>query len=167
MDEPTFLRMLQDEPGNLQLRLVYSDWLEEHGDDRAAYIRLMNEYRQIEKKLAEMERLLQTQEPPISNHWLDIVFPLDIPSPAVGQCYLAPTPDAPPFVSVGTRVAPASVVCIIESMKIWNEITAGFHGVVTKILVAHDSAVDYGQILFRIARPDELPIGPADDLDNW
>jgi acetyl-CoA carboxylase biotin carboxyl carrier protein len=73
-----------------------------------------------------------------------------IKSPTPGTFYSAPTPDAEPFVRVGSRVTPTSVVCIIEAMKIFNEIQAECSGVVTEILVENQQPVEYGQVLFRV-----------------
>jgi acetyl-CoA carboxylase biotin carboxyl carrier protein len=76
-----------------------------------------------------------------------------IPSPMVGTLYSSPNPDAPLFVQVGTRVTPDTVVCIIEAMKVFNEIRAEISGVIEQILVANEQAVEYGQPLFSV-RPD-------------
>ena len=78
---------------------------------------------------------------------------LEITSPMVGSFYLAPSPDAPPFVSVGTSVGPDSVVCIVEAMKVFNEIKAELSGTIEKILVKNEQAVEYGQALFLV-RPN-------------
>jgi acetyl-CoA carboxylase biotin carboxyl carrier protein len=73
-----------------------------------------------------------------------------IKSPTPGTFYSAPTPDSEPFVRVGTRVTPTTVVCLIEAMKIFNEITADTSGVVTEILVENQQPVEYGQPLFNV-----------------
>jgi acetyl-CoA carboxylase biotin carboxyl carrier protein len=73
-----------------------------------------------------------------------------IKSPTPGTFYASPSPDAEPFVRVGTRVTPTSVVCIIEAMKIFNEITADCTGVVTEVLVENQQPVEYGQVLFKV-----------------
>lgn len=73
-----------------------------------------------------------------------------IKSPTPGTFYAASGPDAAPFVRVGSRVTPATVVCIIEAMKIFNEIQAECTGVITDILVENQQAVEYGQVLFRV-----------------
>lgn len=74
----------------------------------------------------------------------------EIKSPTPGTFYAAASPDAPPFVKAGARVTPTSVVCVIEAMKIFNEITAECAGVVTEVLVENQQAVEYGQVLFRV-----------------
>jgi acetyl-CoA carboxylase biotin carboxyl carrier protein len=73
-----------------------------------------------------------------------------IKSPTPGTFYAASGPDAPPFVAVGTRVTPSTVVCIIEAMKIFNEIQAECSGVITKVLAQNQQPVEYGQVLFEV-----------------
>ena len=73
-----------------------------------------------------------------------------IPSPLVGTFYRAGSPDADPFVAVGSRVNKDTVVCIIEAMKVMNEIKAETSGVVKKILVENATAVQFGQPMFLI-----------------
>ncbi|MGB9868083.1 MAG: acetyl-CoA carboxylase biotin carboxyl carrier protein [Bacillota bacterium] len=77
---------------------------------------------------------------------------IDVCAPMVGTFYRAPTPDAPPFVEVGTRVKPGQTLCIIEAMKLMNEITADVAGKVVEILVENGQPVEYGQVLFRLAK---------------
>lgn len=76
-----------------------------------------------------------------------------IKAPIVGTFYRAPSPDADPFVSVGQHVTPDTVVCIIEAMKVMNEIKAEVKGTIRKILVDNATAVQYGQPLFLV-EPD-------------
>lgn len=75
---------------------------------------------------------------------------LTIKSPTVGTFYLAPTPSDPPFVTVGSVVKPDSVVCVIEAMKVFNQIPAEIGGTIVEVLVANGDAVEYGQPLFRV-----------------
>lgn len=74
----------------------------------------------------------------------------EIRSPMVGTFYAAPEPGAEPYVKVGQRVAPGQTVCIIEAMKIMNEIEAELGGVVREIAVENAQPVEFGQILYRI-----------------
>jgi acetyl-CoA carboxylase biotin carboxyl carrier protein len=74
----------------------------------------------------------------------------DVSSPMVGTFYRAPAPDAEPFVRVGDRVEKGDVVCIIEAMKVLNEIETEVAGVVREILVENAQPVEYGQPLFLI-----------------
>lgn len=73
-----------------------------------------------------------------------------IDSPMVGVFYSAPNPDSAPFVSLGQEVKKGDVVCIIEAMKIMNEITAEESGKITEVLVNNGDVVEYGQPMFRI-----------------
>ncbi|MDO4562553.1 MAG: acetyl-CoA carboxylase biotin carboxyl carrier protein [Clostridia bacterium] len=73
-----------------------------------------------------------------------------VPSPMVGIFYRASSPDAKPFVEVGASVKKGDVLCIIEAMKLLNEITADCDGTVEKICVEDGAMVEYGQILFII-----------------
>lgn len=75
-----------------------------------------------------------------------------IPSPIVGTFYRSRSPNAEPFVAVGSTVGPDSVVCIIEAMKLMNEIQAEAAGVVAKIYVENGQPVEYGQPLFGISK---------------
>jgi acetyl-CoA carboxylase biotin carboxyl carrier protein len=75
---------------------------------------------------------------------------LEVKSPMVGTYYGAPEPGAPPYVSAGSRVAKGQVLCIIEAMKIMNEIESEFAGVVREVLANDAHPVEYGQVLFRV-----------------
>src|SRR5688572_27600692 len=75
---------------------------------------------------------------------------LEVKSPMVGTYYSAPEPGAKPYVSVGSRIAKGQILCIIEAMKIMNEIESEFSGVVTEVSVQDAHPVEYGQVLFRI-----------------
>ena len=74
----------------------------------------------------------------------------DITSPMVGTLYRSPSPDAPPFVDVGTKVTEDTVVCIIEAMKVMNEIKAETNGVIAEVVVENGKPVQFGQALFRV-----------------
>jgi acetyl-CoA carboxylase biotin carboxyl carrier protein len=75
---------------------------------------------------------------------------LTIKSPTPGTFYAASSPDAEPFVRVGSKVTPTTAVCVIEAMKILNEITADCSGVITEVLVENQQAVEFGQVLFKV-----------------
>ena len=75
-----------------------------------------------------------------------------IPSPLVGTFYRASSPDADPFVQVGSRVNKDTVVCIIEAMKVMNEIKAETSGVVKRILIENATAVQFGEPMFLIEK---------------
>ncbi|NQZ56843.1 MAG: acetyl-CoA carboxylase biotin carboxyl carrier protein [Lentisphaeraceae bacterium] len=73
-----------------------------------------------------------------------------IESPLVGTFYSKPSPEAPEFVKVGDEIKEGSVLCIVEAMKVMNEITAEFDHVISEILVSDGEAVEYGQPLFKV-----------------
>ena len=75
---------------------------------------------------------------------------IPIKSPTPGTFYAAPDAGAEPFVKVGSRVAPNTVVCIIEAMKIFNEIQAECTGVIVEINVENQQPVEFGQVLFKV-----------------
>lgn len=73
-----------------------------------------------------------------------------VKSPMVGTFYRSPSPDNPPFIDIGSKVDEKSVVCIIEAMKIMNEIQAEIRGTVVEMLVENGQPVEYGQRLFKV-----------------
>jgi len=75
---------------------------------------------------------------------------LEVKSPMVGTYYYAPEPGANQYVTIGDRISKGQTLCIIEAMKIMNEIESEFDGVVREILVDNAQPVEYGQVLFRI-----------------
>lgn len=75
---------------------------------------------------------------------------VEIKSPMIGTIYRAPSPESGNYVEVGTEVHPDTVVCIIEAMKVMNEIKAEAKGVITQVLVENAKPVEFGQALFKI-----------------
>jgi acetyl-CoA carboxylase biotin carboxyl carrier protein len=75
---------------------------------------------------------------------------IEVKAPIVGTFYRAPSPEAEPFVKEGDAVKKGQVLCIIEAMKLMNEIESEVSGVVRKILVSNGEPVEYGQVLFLI-----------------
>jgi acetyl-CoA carboxylase biotin carboxyl carrier protein len=75
---------------------------------------------------------------------------LEIKSEAIGTFYSRPNPESEPYVKVGARVTPTTVVGLIEAMKMFNEITAGVSGVIAEVVVENQQAVEYGTVLFRV-----------------
>jgi acetyl-CoA carboxylase biotin carboxyl carrier protein len=75
---------------------------------------------------------------------------IDIKSPMIGTFYRAPSPEAGNYVEIGTEVNSETVVCIIEAMKVMNEIKAEVKGVVTQVLVENGKPVEFGQPLFKV-----------------
>jgi acetyl-CoA carboxylase biotin carboxyl carrier protein len=80
---------------------------------------------------------------PVSNE-------LEIKSPMIGTFYRAPSPEAASYVEVGVEVSPETVVCIIEAMKVMNEIKAEAKGIITQVMVENAKPVEFGQPLFKI-----------------
>jgi len=75
-----------------------------------------------------------------------------ITAPMVGTFYKSPSPDSPPYVEVGDKVEPGKTVCIIEAMKLFNEIEAEVKGEIIKVLVENAQPVEYGQKLFLVRK---------------
>jgi acetyl-CoA carboxylase biotin carboxyl carrier protein len=80
---------------------------------------------------------------PVSNE-------LEIKSPMIGTFYRAPSPEAAPYIEVGAEVNPDTVVCIIEAMKVMNEIKAEAKGIITQVMVENAKPVEFGQPLFKL-----------------
>ena len=78
---------------------------------------------------------------------------LEIKSPMIGTFYRSGNPDTPPFVSVGDKITKGQPVCIIEAMKLFNEIESEFSGTIVKVMVENASPVEYDQVLF-VVEPD-------------
>ena len=94
---------------------------------------------------APIPKIPYSQEPPKSPTPKAI-----IKSPMVGTFYASPAPDAPPFVQIGGPVEVGQVVCVIEAMKLMNEIKADIRGKIAEVLVNNGDPVEFGQPLFRI-----------------
>jgi len=75
---------------------------------------------------------------------------IEVKSPMIGTFYRSPSPEAGPYVEVGTEVTQESVVCIIEAMKVMNEIKSEVKGVITQVLVENAKPVEFGQPLFKV-----------------
>lgn len=82
--------------------------------------------------------------PPLANNAVEIKAPM------IGTFYRAPSPESAHYVEIGTEVHPDTVVCIIEAMKVMNEIKAEVRGVVTEVLVDNAKPVEFGQPMFRV-----------------
>lgn len=78
---------------------------------------------------------------------------VDIKSPMIGTFYRSANPDSPPFVSVGDKVTKGQTVCIIEAMKLFNEIESEVSGTIVKVMIENSSPVEYDQVLF-VVEPD-------------
>jgi acetyl-CoA carboxylase biotin carboxyl carrier protein len=82
---------------------------------------------------------------------------VEVRSPMVGTFYRAPAPEAPPYVEVGSRVTRGQTLCILEAMKLMNELESEVDGIVREILVENAEPVEYGQVLFRIEPTRDSP----------
>ena len=74
----------------------------------------------------------------------------EITSPMVGTFYSSPSPEAPPFVAIGQEVTEDTVICIMEAMKVMNEIKAELRGVIVEMVAENGKPVQYGQVLFKV-----------------
>jgi len=87
----------------------------------------------------------------VAQETLKVTTPIiEIKSPMVGTFYISPSPDAAPFVEVGQNIEPGQVICIIEAMKLMNEIKSEHKGIIKEILVENAEPVEFGQVLFII-----------------
>jgi acetyl-CoA carboxylase biotin carboxyl carrier protein len=75
---------------------------------------------------------------------------IEVTAPMVGTFYLAPAPDAPPYVDTGSRVKPGDTLCIIEAMKLMNELECEVSGTIAEVCVENAQPVEFGQVLFRV-----------------
>jgi acetyl-CoA carboxylase biotin carboxyl carrier protein len=91
-----------------------------------------------------------TETPVSAPKPIESVQTKEIVSPMVGTFYRAASPDAPSFVEVGKSVTPDTVVCIIEAMKVMNEIKAEIAGIITEVIAENGKPVQFGQALFRV-----------------
>jgi acetyl-CoA carboxylase biotin carboxyl carrier protein len=112
----------------------------------------------LQKGLADQPFITTSAAPPAANSPPAAAAPAttenvshkDIVSPMVGTFYRAGSPDASPFVDVGSQVTEETVVCIIEAMKVMNEIKAEVSGVIAEVVAENTKPVQFGQVLFRV-----------------
>ena len=111
----------------------------------------------LQKGLGDQPIMMSTGAPAVANGPAATTAALaegaglkDIVSPMVGTFYRAASPDASPFVDVGTKVNEDTVVCIIEAMKVMNEIKAEASGVIAEVVAENTKPVQFGQVLFRV-----------------
>jgi acetyl-CoA carboxylase biotin carboxyl carrier protein len=106
--------------------------------------------RETEARPAPMQKALHEETSPMKEKKGEEASGKFVSAPLVGTFYSAPSPDDPHFVKVGDRVQENSVICIIEAMKVMNEVKAGISGTVAEILVENAHPVEFGTKLFRI-----------------
>jgi acetyl-CoA carboxylase biotin carboxyl carrier protein len=109
----------------------------------------------LQKGLSDQLVVTSTTAPAVANGPAaptpaESVSTKDIVSPMVGTFYRAASPDALPFVDIGTKVNEETVVCIIEAMKVMNEIKAETSGVISEVVAESSKPVQFGQVLFRV-----------------
>ncbi|SES82816.1 acetyl-CoA carboxylase biotin carboxyl carrier protein [Oceanobacillus limi] len=114
------------------------------------------------QEVKEVKQSVEKQEAPIQNKTeskqessedttsKQVEFDYEITSPMVGTLYRAPNPESDPFVNIGSNVNKDTVVCIVEAMKLFNEIEAEVSGEIVEVLVENGELVEYGQPLFRV-----------------
>lgn len=105
---------------------------------------------QSEKLVNTTENQALTEAETSNNETESKDYDYEIVSPMVGTFYMAPTPESDPFVKNGSKVDPSTVVCIVEAMKLFNEIEAEVKGEIVEILADNGDLVEYGQPLFRV-----------------
>jgi acetyl-CoA carboxylase biotin carboxyl carrier protein len=91
-----------------------------------------------------------SQGAPVAGETAKEVSGVPIRSPIVGTFYRSASPEAPPYVEVGDRVRRGQILCIVEAMKLLNEIESEVDGVVAEVLIENAQPVEYGEVLFRI-----------------
>ncbi len=143
------------------------DYLEVHKGDfslvlgkKGALLQKEKTSHNIEKvaKTATEEQILEEFKHP-AQQLEDVVY---VKAPLVGTFYRAPSPESPPFVEVGTPVKKGDTLCIVEAMKVMNEIKSDYDGTVKEILVENAKPVEYGQVLFilQLSSPSESSQNP-------
>ena len=112
---------------------------------------LKNKLKTLEKNQLEEEHLSELRDKPSSTKPVENEAEKHVfKAPIVGTFYITPKPDEDPFVKIGDQVSLGTVLCVIESMKIFNQIECDVEGDITKILVENGQPVEYGQPLYEI-----------------
>ena len=161
MDESSFESELNESPNDGALLRRYAEWLGKHGDSRAELLQCEIDRRDAANRLRNIEDRATSLAWKFGEYldWLDRVMPNFVLSPTTGTFYSAPRPDAEPYVTLDAYCSADTIVGIVESMKLFNEIPAVHAGVVAEIFVDNESKVELGQPLFRISRPPTLLAG--------
>ena len=126
------------------------------------HVIISKEVPQMRMKQEDSQQAQTIIEPSVENEVRTVEIPKEnveievkgevIEAPMVGVVYLQATPDADPYVKVGDKVEQGDVICIVEAMKLMNEIQAPFSGVITEVFVQNEEVVEYGQPLLRMER---------------
>ena len=143
------IKQLMEDMGNSKLSSIDIDFPD------GTKISMKKENKEVVKLIeASKENILNTET--VKNNLEDSVIEEKniegnvVKSPMVGTFYLKPSPTSEPYVSVGQKVSKGDVLCIVEAMKLMNEIESEFDGEIAEILVKDGEAVEYGKPLFRI-----------------
>ena len=113
-------------------------------------IRLKKNSGQIEQIITQAQPVIKTGELQQIKAKEETPCLIEIKTPMVGTFYRAPSPESPAFVDTGSEIEPGQVICIIEAMKLMNEIKAELKGRIKEILAENGSPVEFGQVLFRV-----------------
>jgi len=144
-----------DQLKDLLATLAEGDVSEFEFEDEKVRLRLS-----IGKQRVEAVTMLAPSVPPLVDGSLASAPPpaavdddtIDVTSPFVGTFYRSPSPDAPPFVDIGSTVREGQTLCIIEAMKLMNEIEADVSGTIVEMLAENGKPVEFGQKLFRVRK---------------
>lgn len=139
--------LLKKEDFELQLERGASEWEgqyleEEEQEENLPKARMKRRSNVPLPRTADMSQALHVEETPQQGTF--------VTSPMVGTFYSSPSPEDPPFVKVGDQIDKGSVVCIIEAMKVMNEIKAGITGTIAEILIENGHPVEFGTKLYRV-----------------
>lgn len=139
------LSALRFDDGNVKIELERN-----HGPLSQAVLPLMAERvgRLLDARSEHDDVTTGAQSVPVAGNDSSVTL---VKSPLVGTFYVSPSPDEEPFVKVGQEVLTGQTLAIVEAMKMMNEITAPAPGIVTEVLAANGTQVEYDQVLFRIA----------------
>lgn len=139
------LSALRFDDGNVKIELERN-----HGPLSQAALPLMAEHvgRLLDARSEHDDVTTGAQSVPVAGNDSSVTL---VKSPLVGTFYVSPSPDEEPFVKVGQEVLTGQTLAIVEAMKMMNEITAPAPGIVTEVLAANGTQVEYDQVLFRIA----------------
>ncbi|CAN5130843.1 hypothetical protein BH09MYX1_BH09MYX1_20310 [soil metagenome] len=132
--------------------LIEKDIAEFEHEDEGARIKIV---RGARVAITASAPIAAVPAPALSKASLEAIIPdgsLDVTSPFVGTFYRSPSPDSPTFVEVGSVVRPGQTLCIIEAMKLMNEIEADCSGTIVEVFAQNGKAVEFGQKLFRIKK---------------
>jgi biotin carboxyl carrier protein len=154
MDEQSYLELIRSSPGDEKLLREYALWLAANDDPRGEYLESELAFRAT---LARLQRIRsQMYELTIVGgldlNWLDSVHPLTVTAIMTGTFYSAPSPDQPAFVKQGDPCESNTIVGIIETMSIGNQIVAGTVGYVSEIIARDGQSVSRGDTLIKLVR---------------